>query len=114
MLAYMLREDTLTGGHTEFYQLSDGLRVTYSRSRGEVVSLTFDGDEVEDREIFTVGLAEYHMRNVAQGLGIPPEELERNGKIRMIAASCRDILDEYLSAHPHLGHPTDGRIRVIE
>ena len=114
MLAFMLREEALAGGHTEFYQLSDGLRVTYSRSRGEVVSLTFDGDEVEDREIFTVGMAEYHMRNVETGLGIGTEELERNGRIRMIAASCREILDEYLTSHPHLGQGTDGRITVID
>lgn len=114
MMAYMLREETLAGEHTEFYQLSDGLRVTYSRSAGTVTSLTFDGDEVEDREIFTVGMAEYHMRNVEKGLGISTEELERNGRIRMIAASCREILDEYLTAHPHLGHSVDGRITVTD
>ena len=114
MIAYMLRDETLSGAHTEFYQISDGLRAVYSRSRREVVSLTFDDDEVEDREIFTLGMAEYHMRNTAQGLGISAEEIERNGKIRMIAASCRDILDEYLTQHPHLGHAADGRITVID
>ena len=114
MFAFMLREETLDGAHTEFYQVSDGLRVTYSRSRGEVISLTFDGEDVEDREIFTVGLAEYHMKNVADGLGITTEELEKNGRIRMIAASCREILDEYLTSHPHLGHGVDGRIAVVE
>ena len=88
--------------------------MTYSRSAGAVTSLTFDGDEVEDREIFTVGMAEYHMRNVEKGLGISTEELERNGRIRMIAASCREILDEYLTAHPHLGHSVDGRITVTD
>ena len=114
MMAYMLREETLTGGHTEFYQLSDGLRVVYSRPERAVVSLTFDGEEVEDREIFTVGMVEYHMRNVETGLGIPLSELERNGRIRMIAASCRELLDEYLTSHPHLGHPRDGRITILE
>ena len=114
MFAYMLREEALGGAHTEFYQLSDGLRVVYSRSRGEVVSMTFDGEDVQDREIFTVGLAEYHMRNVEKGLGIAPEELEKNGKIRMIAASCREVLDEYLTSHPHLGQAADGRITVID
>ena len=114
MMAYMLREETLTGGHTEFYQLSDGLRVVYSRPERAVVSLTFDGEEVEDREIFTVGMVEYHMRNVETGLGIPLSELERNGRIRMIAASCRELLDEYLTSHPHLGRSRDGRITILE
>ncbi len=113
MFVYMLRDEALDGGHTEFYQISDGLRVVYDRAKKEAVSLTFDGDEVENREILTVGLAEYHMRNLETCLGIRPEELERNGKIRLIAASIQDLLDEYLTANPHLGHPADGRISVI-
>ena len=114
MFAFMLRDALWEGEHTEFYQISDGLRITYSREKREVLSMTFDEDELEDREIFTVGLAEDHLRNTEKGLGISAEELERNGKIRMIAASCRDILDEYLTGHPHLGHPTDGRITVTD
>ena len=114
MIAYMLRDEAWSGAHTEFYQISDGLRAVYSRSRKEVLSLTFDGDEVEDREIYTLGMAEYHMRNAAAGVGVSTEEMERNGKIRMIAASCRELLDEYLTTHPHLGHPVDGRITVVE
>ena len=113
MFSYMLREETFEGAHTEFYQFSDGLRLTYSRRKKAILSFTFDDEEVEDRQIFTLGLAEYHMRNIGTGLGITPEELEHNGRIRLMAASCRDILDEYLTANPHLGHAVDGRITIL-
>ena len=33
MFVYMLRDETLDGGHTEFYQISDGLRVVYDRAK---------------------------------------------------------------------------------
>ncbi|MDL2234392.1 5'-nucleotidase C-terminal domain-containing protein, partial [Ruminococcaceae bacterium OttesenSCG-928-L11] len=32
MLLYMLRDETLSGGHGEFYQFSKGLVVTYNRT----------------------------------------------------------------------------------
>lgn len=42
MMRYMLRDDAFLG-KTEFYQLSQGIKLAYSRSRQEIVSLTYQG-----------------------------------------------------------------------
>ena len=41
MLKYMLRDETFDGGHTEFYQLSEGLYLEYDRKTHKIDKFTF-------------------------------------------------------------------------
>jgi hypothetical protein len=41
------------------------------------------------------------------------EELVQNGAPKVVATSCREVLDEYLSCHQNLDHHISGRL-VIE
>ena len=41
------------------------------------------------------------------------EEVEKNRKIRIVATSCREILDEYLTAHQLLEHRVEGRLVLV-
>jgi 5'-nucleotidase len=113
MIAFMLREEALIGGHTEFYQFSDGMRVVYHRESRSFREFSLHGEPVEDDKLYRVGLQEFHYKNVEEFFSVPLPELQKNGKIRKLSTSCRDILDEYLSEKQNLDSAVCGRL-VIE
>ncbi len=113
MLLWMLREETFTG-RTEFYQLSGGLKAVYSRSRKELSEFTFEGREIQPHQLFTVGLSQYHFDNMEDFLHVSREEVEKNGKIKILSTSCRDVLDEWMSQLELIRVPEEARLVVLE
>ena len=65
MLMYILRGEALDG-KTEFYQLSHGLRVVYSRSEKRLLNVELNGKEIEPEQLVSVGLQEYDMMNITR------------------------------------------------
>lgn len=112
MLLYMLRDEAWTG-ETEFYQLSKGLSLEYSKGKKELSSLTLNGEAVKDSQQFTVGLQEFHFKNIEDFLNIKLSETEENQKPRVIATSCMDVIEEYLSTHAHVNSKVEGRITIL-
>jgi len=113
MIAFMLREEALLGGHTEFYQFSEGMRVVYHRESRSFREFSLYGEAVEDEKTYRIGLQEFHFKNVEEFFSVPLTELQKNGKIRKLSTSCRDILDEYLSDKQNLDRTVCGRL-IIE
>jgi len=113
MLRFMLRDEAFRG-HTEFYQISEGMRVVYSRTAGEFLEFSYGGHPITDEQLFTVGIQSYHFSNLEKFLNITYAELERYRKPRVISTSCLDIIEEYLSAHPTLSRDVEGRILITE
>lgn len=113
MLLFVLRDEVWQGAHCEFYQLSKGLKVVYDREKHELLELSFEEQPVDDTRLYTVGLQLFHLQNMEENLAISLDEVSKNRKPRVVATSCRDILDEYLSAHQHLDHPIDGRLTLL-
>ena len=112
MLKYMLRDEAFEGEHTEFYQLSSGLYVEYSKNKKEFIKITLNNQDIDDKRIYTVGLQNYHYTNIDTCFNINIKELEENGKSKMIATSCRDILEEYLNKHQHLDREDNERLII--
>lgn len=102
MILYMLRDESFEGDHTEFYQFSEGMEVEYSRKTKEFNKFKFNGKEVKDKDIFKLGLQKYHYINIEEGFNITLDEIEKNGKSRVVATSCRDVLEEYMANNQHL------------
>ncbi len=113
MMKFMLREEAFLGT-TEFYQLSEGLHVTYSKSQKEMIALTFDGKEIEDTDEFSIGMQHFHYCNIEAFLGVSYETIESIQKPRIVATSCLDILEEYLSSQKFVHHDIQGRITIVE
>ncbi len=112
MLVYMMRDEVWEGAHCEFYQLSEGWRVVYSREIHDLTEFTYDGEPVDDNRLYSVAMQQYHLNNIEFGLGIKPEEIEKNGKPKIISTSCREVLDEYLSSHQLLDRTAGDRIII--
>ena len=112
MMKYMLRDEAFSG-ETEFYQLSKGLRLVYSKGQKAFKSMTYNGKEIEDEDVFTVGLQNFHFSNLENFLGISFKEAEEIQKPRVVSTSCLDVVEEYLGKHHLLDRDVEGRI-IIE
>lgn len=111
--AHLLRDEAFLG-HTEFYQLSKGVAIKYSKSKKQVLSVEFDGKPLEDDRVLTIGLQQFHFSNLEPFLGLTRAEVDAVGKPRVVSTSCLDILMEYLDSHPLLDSEISGRIEIVE
>ena len=68
---------------------------------------------VPDR-LYTVALQKYHYNNLKPFLDITLEEVEKNGKIRVLSTSARDVVEEYLMVNQHLKREVEGRLVVLD
>ena len=110
MLLYMVRDEVWQGVHCEFYQLSDGMRAVYSKKDHDFTEFGFEGNPITDDQILRVGLQHFHYNNFEDVFNVPMSEIEENGKPRIIATSCRDVIEEYLSSHQLLDRVEGDRL----
>lgn len=113
MMLHILRDDAFLG-HTEFYQVSKRFKMVYSKSAHAFKSFTFDGIEIEDEHMFTIGVQNFHFANIEDFMNVSYKELEAIQKPRVIATSCVNILEEYLTSHGNLAREIEGRITVLD
>lgn len=112
MLRHILRDEAFQGDHTEFYQFSHGMRMVWERGAQRFIELTLDGEPLHPDRLYSVAMQKYHYRNLKPFLNITLEEAEENGKSRVLATSLNVVVEEYLSAHPHLSRQVEGRLVV--
>lgn len=112
MIKFMLRDETWEGDHCEFYQFSKGMKVVYNKANHEFKEFSLNGKEVCDDKLYRIGLQYFHFNSVGDFFDMPLSELEKNAKARIVATSCRDVLDEYLSSHNNLTSDIYGRLTV--
>lgn len=112
-IKHMLRDEAFLGT-TEYYQLSKGLRAVYSKGKKELLELKYNGEDVKDDRVFTIGVQNFHYLNAKEFLNISEEELEKNQEPRILATSTQDILVEYLSCHHRLDYHPEERIVIID
>ena len=114
MLRHVLREEAFEGEHTEFYQFSHGMQITWSRGQQEFETLTLDGKALDKQKLYTIALSKFHYMNMQNFLDISLEELKLNAPPRVLATSYRDIIEEYMMMNPHLFREVEGRLVVKE
>jgi len=112
MILFMMRDEVWTGSHCEFYQFSEGMRVVYDRASRTFKEFSLYDVPIEDTQIYKVGMQHFHFKNIESFFSIPLEEIAQNGEPKVIASSCLDILDEYLSNHQNLERCVSGRLIV--
>ena len=66
------------------------------------------GKEISDDALFTVGLQNYHFKNIESFFNISYDTLCKLQKPRSVATSCQDILMEYFREHEMLDAAVDG------
>ncbi len=110
LITDILRDEAFQGEHTEFYQFSHGLRMAWSRIEEQFRELTLDGEPLHDDRLYSVAVQKYHHNNLKDFLNISLEEVEQNGKVRVLSTSARDVIEEYLTVNQHLSRTVEGRL----
>ena len=96
ILRHVLREEAFVGEHTEFFQYSDGLRCTWSRSKQDFVNLEIGGKPVDDKKLYTIAIQEFHFNNIEDSLGVPLDKVLKNADEVVLATSENNVLTERL------------------
>ena len=114
MLKYSYRDDVWNGAHTEFFQLSKGLHVKYSKSKHDFLELTLNGEEIKDEQILKVSMTHFMATNLEECFGISPEEIVKNGTIKKISTSNQNDLYENLLANNYKETRGLDRLEIVE
>ncbi len=112
MLLRVFRDEAWEGDHTEFYQFSSNLFVHYIKSTHEITELKVKGQDVNDDDVFTVGIAEYHYKNTKEFLDLDLEDTKVNGLPRKIATGQIDIFEEWMGSRELITDPGNTRMLI--
>jgi 5'-nucleotidase len=109
IFAHIMRKEN-RNDEGECYQVSEGVCAIYSDIADQLISLTFQGNEVDPESLYTVSLQGYHVNNAAEFLGISLDEFRENGKWKVVSTSAREALEEYLKSNQNIGRKITGRL----
>ena len=115
MFKYVFRDETWDHSyHGEFYQVSTGLTITYNRTTHEFVTFSYKGYPVNDDDIFTVGMTDYHFKNFEYIFGFSRDEIDANRKPRKVATNNLETLLEFLPEYHDIDPDGEYRIQIID
>ena len=114
MLKYSYRDDIWNGAHGEFFQLSKGLHVKYSKSKHDIIELTLNDKNITDDDVLTVSMPYFMATNIKECFGLDPSEVEKIAKIRKISTSNQNDLYENLLAGNYTETRGVGRLEIVE
>ena len=114
MLLFIYRDEAWLGDHTEFYQLSKGMHVIYSKSQHKLLECQLNGEDIEDDKLYLIGIQEFHYNNLPEFFNVSREEVEANGKPMVLTTSDVQTLLEYFEDNKHLGFGVEGRLEVVD
>ena len=112
IVMFLLRDEVIAdGAYTYSFQFSKGFFCEYDISTRRILQLTMNGAEVQDEDMFLVALEGYHYNLMETSLGIPVEEVEKNGRPVQLAIEASNVLTEYLTSHEFI--KLDGEQRFL-
>lgn len=97
------------GGHSEYYQISEGFCFVYDDSLGQLCEASFQGQPIDDTVVFRVGIEAFHADNLKSFLSLDPDKVEGLSPRRTITTNIRVSVEEYLRSHTHLVPTLQGR-----
>ena len=86
--------------------------MTYSQYA--YVEAFLDMKPIEEKQLYSITVSKYHFMNLQEFLNISLEEAKENALPRVLATSCRDIIEEYMMVTQHLSRDVEGRLVIIE
>jgi len=96
MIVYVCRDEVWQGDAHEFYQVSYGWNMVYDQSLKKMTTFKYNGKDVEDEEIISLGLLSFDFNNIKTFFGIDLSEVEKNGRARIVSTDSKDSLYEYI------------------
>ncbi len=113
IVQHLMRDDAWIG-ETEFYQVSEGVRIKYNRTTKQIEELKFRGEDITDDMRLKIAVQNYHYKNFDEFFGVPLEELKANMRPRVVVTSVNNIVEEFFATHDGLDAHVEGRIEVVD
>ena len=113
MCRYYLRESVLTGGSSEFYDVSKGTKLVYDFTNDKLLECSRNGKPIEDGKKLKIALQEFHYNNFETNFSVPLEEVLQNAKARMVVTNEFAIYEELLSSSVGIDAQVEARITII-
>lgn len=115
MMKFMLRDEAFEeGAHSEFYQVSTGFKMVYSKSKHEFLEFSLNDKEIKDDDIIKIALQDYHFKSFTEFFNVPFEEVAANKKPRMVMTDDFAIFEELLSSMNNVDAKVEGRITILD
>lgn len=111
MMKHCLRDEVIVNWKETFYHTSKSMQVIYNYDTGDI-SITINGKEIQDDELYQIGLQEFYFANSEIGFGMTTEELQEHGELRVASSDAFGTLKDYLSSNKNLGGPVDNRLII--
>ncbi len=97
-------------GEGECYQVNAGVQAVYNESSKKLESLKVNHQSVNPDQHYSVGLQGFHANNSKANLNITLDELNHNGRSRVVATCVQDLVLEYLREHQNFRESVEGRL----
>ncbi|MFH0943553.1 MAG: bifunctional UDP-sugar hydrolase/5'-nucleotidase [Candidatus Beckwithbacteria bacterium] len=97
-------------GEGECYQVNSLVKAEYSEKDKQLKSLKVDGQEVKEKENYTIAMQGYHFNQAQNYLGITQEDLLKQGNNKVITTSVKQVLDEFLRNRQNIIKTVEGRL----
>ena len=116
MMQFMLRDEALQpGAHTEFYQLSKGMRILYNKTTHTIEEFKLNGEDITDDRLIRIAVQDgFHYTSFSEFFDVPIEEVLANARPRKVITSQMAIFEELLSSRQHIDSHVEGRIEIKE
>ena len=115
MMKFMLRDEAFEeGAHSEFYQVSKGFKMVYSKSKHEFLEFSLNGKEIKDEDMIKIAIQDYHYKSFTEFFNVPIEEVVANKKPRMVMTDDFAIFEELLSSMNNVDSKVEGRITILD
>lgn len=112
MIEYQLSHVDFDNIISPIFHFSKGLVAEFSRSENKLISITFNGTEVNGDTLYRIGMIGYTFSNVEKYFGIKSEDIEKNGKAAIVATDDQKTIIEYLNSKSYIEVPEDSRIII--
>jgi len=110
---YCIACDMLQCVHTELYQYSGELQITFDKVAKSFTRFDFKGEPLLDNEVYTVALQEFHLSNFEHCFDFPVKELTVNGRSRILATSVHVVLIEHLPLLTNKDQKIEGIMTIV-
>ena len=113
MMKFMLRDEALApGAHSEFYQVSKGVRMVYDQKKHEFDEFSYNGEEIKDDQMLKIAIQDYHYKNFDEFFDLPLADVLANKKARTVITDDFSIFEELLCSMNQVDAKIEGRIVV--
>lgn len=97
-------------GEGECYQINHGVEAVYDDKKQQLISLKLNGQDIDDKKLYTICLQGYHVHNCASYLNLTEADLLADGPSKVVSTSAQQVLEEYLRNHQNINSQIENRL----